>query len=168
MASRPWIRRLALPGLVLLLVAAGLPILIGSGSRPPVVVGTDEPGPTVPDQEPPPGEVGVAEASGPAFTDGNPSDQLEPVVGDSGTLVGTVQLGPGLEDRVEAFTIFVQEAINPNRPHSVDEQPARHVRRTWPVERGRKLHSWQIQDLPFSEFGWQVRVFSPGVNGSQT
>ncbi|MEY3162118.1 MAG: hypothetical protein RIT25_2109 [Planctomycetota bacterium] len=130
----------------------------------------------------PPGQDPVAEpeAGGPAAVAGSatnapavaptpepvtePRPTPQPVGWTSGIIRGDVQVAASIVDRLQGLQVTVSElkAVldgqgNATRPWV----------RTQRVEMGKGTPTFEVRDVPFSKYGYAVRIYAPGLNGSQ-
>ena len=160
---RPWF----LLGAILILLGAGIPLLLPGAEDP--FVGSIETGVlTEPAMQEPQGvqEPRLVEAVAPRDEGIGFSDEPEKIPGTSGVIHGSVGLGPKLIDKVQSCNLVLLEAINPNKPATTRQQP-RMMRQRLAFEPGQRTARFRFEDVPFSEYGWNLRAFSPGVNGSE-
>jgi hypothetical protein len=81
-----------------------------------------------------------------------------------GVVRGDIQLAVSVLDRLQDILVFVEEARTPfgtdgaHRPFSIRV----------PVKRERGTPTFEIPDVPFSEYPYVVSVYSRGVNGSRS
>ncbi|GAB4151066.1 MAG: hypothetical protein Fur0037_19800 [Planctomycetota bacterium] len=82
----------------------------------------------------------------------------------SGCILGDIVLSASALKRIQSITVLVQELRNP-----LDAQgnPTKPWQKAVPVELGEGTPTFSIQDVPFSDYGYIVRAYSPGLNGSQ-
>ncbi|MBL9079898.1 MAG: carboxypeptidase regulatory-like domain-containing protein [Planctomycetes bacterium] len=81
----------------------------------------------------------------------------------SGVIRGDIQLAVSALDRIQSISVAVEEARQ-----AVTGGVFRNPWRTIvPVQRGAGTPTFEVRDVPFSEFPYVVTVFSPGLNGSR-
>ncbi len=78
----------------------------------------------------------------------------------SGVIQGDVALDPEVVQRIQSITVIVQELATTDP----DAQP---FSRSEKVIFERRTPTFEIHGIPFSNNGYSVRVFSPGLNGSE-
>ena len=78
----------------------------------------------------------------------------------SGLIQGDVALDPEVVQRIQSITVLVQELATTDP----DAQPFSHSEK---VIYERRTPTFAIHGIPFSNNGYSVRVFSPGLNGSE-
>lgn len=81
-----------------------------------------------------------------------------------GVVCGDIQLVASVVDRIESIQIVVEELRNPIAPDGSVQRPWSRVA---PVQLGIGTPTFELRGVPFSEYPYVVRVFSPGLNGSQ-
>jgi hypothetical protein len=79
----------------------------------------------------------------------------------SGVIQGDIELVASVVDKITSIEIVVDELKNLN------VEGARPFRKVVPVERGIGTPTYRVTDVPFSSYGYLVRVHAPGLNGSQ-
>ena len=154
-------------GAILILLGAGIPLLL-PGAEDPYVGPVDDGSFSEPGIDEPTGkqESRVIEAAADRNDETGYSDAPEKIAGTTGVIHGSVGLGPKLIDKVTSCNLVLLEAINPNKPTSSPHQP-RMIRKRLAFEPTRRMANFRFEDVPLSEYGWNLRVFSPGVNGSE-
>lgn len=81
-----------------------------------------------------------------------------------GVVKGDIQLAVSVLDRIQSITVEIVEARNPIAADGRVQLPTRLIT---PVARGRGTPTFEIHDVPFSEYPYVVSVRSPGLNGSR-
>ncbi|MBL8729432.1 MAG: hypothetical protein JNM25_13435 [Planctomycetes bacterium] len=81
-----------------------------------------------------------------------------------GILRGDIQLAVSVLDRIESITVAVEEARQPTRDDGSFHPPYRMV---VPVRRGVGTPTFEVRDVPFSEYPYVVSVYAPGLNGTR-
>jgi hypothetical protein len=79
----------------------------------------------------------------------------------SGVIAGDIELIASVVDRIESIQIVVDEQ------RTFTDDAVRPFRRIVPVQLGIGTPTYEVRDVPFSSYGYVVRVHSPGLNGSQ-
>ncbi len=80
-----------------------------------------------------------------------------------GVVKGDIQLAVSVLDRIQSISVVVEEA----RSEFTNGTFHRPTKRIVPVARGRGTPTFEVQDVPFSEYPYVVSVYSPGLNGSR-
>ena len=166
-ANKKPLRLWLLLGAILILLGAGLPLLLPGAEDTVFVTDAGDSAASLPDIEPagePQGRAVEAMAGSP--TEVGFSDEPKKVAGATGTILGSVGLDSRLADKVTSCTLLLVEAMNPNRPDGQQREP-RMRRQQLAFEPGRRTAEFRLEGIPFSDYGWNLRVFSPGVNGSE-
>ncbi len=84
----------------------------------------------------------------------------------SGRVEISIVLAAGLP-AITGYTLHLEEAINPNAVKEVvGREPVRRTTGRKNEDPGRSPIYAAITDVPFSEYGYRIWVFVPGVNGS--
>lgn len=86
----------------------------------------------------------------------------------SGTIRGLIRIPEALRARVERVTVVAEEAVNRD---GIAVQPKPQIqRRMLSVEfmPGKNEAYFEITDVPFSNYGWQVAPRVPRLNGSES
>lgn len=150
--------------------AATTTLLFVGGGEDPVA---EEPSPAPVD--PPPeaiGSVEPRESQVEPVQVGNPRQDPERRVDTSGATpsAGRFEISIVLTAGMPAFggyTIHLEEAINPNAAKElVKREPVRRTEGRKNDDPGRSPIYASISDVPYSEYGYRVWVFVPGLNGS--
>lgn len=81
-----------------------------------------------------------------------------------GIIKGDIQLSTAVLDRITTLSIVVDELRS---LHSVRDGAERPVRLVVPVHYDIGTPTFTVTDVPFSDYGYVVRVHAPGLNGSQ-
>lgn len=141
--------------------------------------------PTVAGELPPPGDDipfviadearSHGDAPGAAIADGGPVHPSEVATADpvfrrgrdttgwtSGVIKGDIPLTPTVVHQIESISVVVDELKN---IRASDTPPFRKV---VPVILGQGTPTFEVRDVPFSDYGYVVRVHSPGLNGGQS
>lgn len=84
----------------------------------------------------------------------------------AGIIDGKIVLASGLPQPVTTFTIVFHESINPNVQGRDPNRQPRAWTRAFKADPGVSPLYFTATEVPFSEFGYRVSVFVPGVNGS--
>ncbi|MGE0144013.1 MAG: carboxypeptidase-like regulatory domain-containing protein [Planctomycetota bacterium] len=84
----------------------------------------------------------------------------------AGIIDGKIVLASGLPQPVSTFTIVFQESINPNAQARDPTRQPRAWTKAFKADPGVSPLYFTATEVPFSEFGYRVSVFVPGVNGS--
>ncbi|MEY4672811.1 MAG: hypothetical protein RL148_595 [Planctomycetota bacterium] len=91
-------------------------------------------------------------------------ETVQPKGWTAGIIRGDVQLAASVVDRIQGLQVTVAElkAVldtqgNATRPWT----------RTQRVEMGKGTPTFEVREVPFSKYGYAVRIYSPGLNGSQ-
>ncbi len=84
----------------------------------------------------------------------------------SGMIDGRIVLAAGLPHAIDGYTVLFEEAINPNAPPRDPARKPRAWRRGFKADPGISPLFFTERDVEFSEYGYRVTVFVPGVNGS--
>ncbi|HLQ36810.1 MAG TPA: carboxypeptidase-like regulatory domain-containing protein [Planctomycetota bacterium] len=152
---------------VTILVFAGTPTEAG-----PVVEPATASRPIDKAAEPAPmhkGEVQI-EDDGPALGD------IKPVAADlrrqhtdtsgwtSGIICGDIQIDTSILDKIRTIQVIVAELRNPLAADGTLTHPFHRIEQ---VTMGVGTPTFRVQQVPFSPYGYQVRVYSAGLNGSQ-
>ncbi len=163
-----------LSGIMALLGIAGLFVLgrdayadvvspAGSMDTAPAVPGAGEAAPP-PQDDPRPAEATAptlvaAPLAAPVAARAN-GPRLDTSGWTKGVVKGDIQLAVSVLDRIRSITVEVVEARNPVG----GKLPTRLI---VPVERGNGTPTFEVHDVPFSEYPYVVSVLSPGLNGSR-
>jgi hypothetical protein len=82
----------------------------------------------------------------------------------NGVIRGDIQLSVAALDKIKSIQVIVEEARG-------EFDAGGNFRRRWqkvvPVERGVGTPTFEVTDVPFSDYPYQVIVYSPGLNGSR-
>lgn len=153
-------------GMFVLMASAAIAVLgdpTAAGElRPPVLA--ESPHGDVPGDEPPvaaaggavqPSQVAVAE---PVF---RPRERPDTAEWTSGVIAGDIPLSSAVLAQIQSIAVVVDELKN---VRAGGETPWRKV---VPVELGVGTPTFVVRDVPFSDYGYTVRVHSPGLNGGQ-
>jgi hypothetical protein len=156
----------------LVLLAAAAVVLFGNASAagelppPPADVPlASEPGPPGHGDEPggavavdggPATQVAVAEPG--VF---HPSQGRNTTGWTSGIIAGDIPLTASVMHQIQSISVVVDELRN---VRAGDKAPFRKV---VPVRLGIGTPTFEVTDVPFSDYGYVVRVHSPGLNGGQ-
>lgn len=81
-----------------------------------------------------------------------------------GVVKGDIQLAVSALDRIQSIAIEVVEARNPITADGRVQLPTRLI---VPVTLGRGTPTFEVRDIPFSDYPYFVTVLSPGLNGSR-
>jgi hypothetical protein len=100
-------------------------------------------------------EVAVAD---PVF---RPSSHVDTTGWTKGIIRGDIPLTASIVKDIRTIGVHVDELKN------VREGGARPFRLVVPVELGKGTPTFEVRDVPFSDYGYVVRVHSPGLNGGQ-
>ncbi len=79
----------------------------------------------------------------------------------SGVIVGDIPLTPSVLDQIQTIAVVVDELKN------VLAGGTPPWRKVVPVALGIGTPTFEVRDIPFSDYGYVVRVHSPGLNGGQ-
>jgi hypothetical protein len=79
----------------------------------------------------------------------------------SGVIVGDIPLTTSVLDKIQTISVVVDELKNVR----VGGTPP--WRKVVPVTLGIGTPTFEVRDVPFSDYGYVVRVHSPGLNGGQ-
>lgn len=121
----------------------------------------------------PVGDVGVAEASAvsgdhaipvAATADANGPARTDTRGWTSGIVRGDIQLAVSVLDRLQSITVIVEEARSAIAADGSFHNPHRLVA---PVRRDAGTPTFEVRDVPFSEYPYVVSVYSPGLNGTR-
>lgn len=164
---------LILIGALGLCAAAGLVILTQetfAGDLPPTPPAASEP---LAASAPDPGDTAAVEATA------GGTDHAAPVAATAGAdqtvrtdtagwttgiVRGDIQLAVSVLDRIESITVAIEEA----RQATSDDGAFRpQYRMVVPVRRGIGTPTFEVRDVPFSEYPYVVSVYSPGLNGTR-
>ena len=80
----------------------------------------------------------------------------------SGMIVGDIPLTPSVLDKIQTISVVVDELKNVRAGGSPP------WRKVVPVTLGVGTPTFEVRDIPFSDYGYVVRVHSPGLNGGQS
>lgn len=81
-----------------------------------------------------------------------------------GVIRGDVRLAASTIDQITSMQIVIDEL---RALHTYTDPTVSPFRMTVPVELGIGTPTFEIKDVPFSDYGYVVRVHVPGLNGSQ-
>lgn len=81
----------------------------------------------------------------------------------SGLIVGDIQLATSVIGRIQSISVTVAENRQPRRE---GEQMVRPYQRTIRVPLGVGTPTFELRDVPFSRYGYTVRAYSTGLNGT--
>lgn len=82
-----------------------------------------------------------------------------------GIVRGDVQIAVSILDKIQSISVIVEELRNPLAP---DGQPFRHPHRIiQKVELGVGTPTFEVKDIPFSEYPYTVSLYVPGLNGGR-
>jgi len=164
---------LILLGALGLCAAAGL-VLMSQDSfaveLPPAASASTSPAPVAAHG---PGQIAVVEAGAPSGDHAIPvaatAKRSDLVRGDTtgwttGIVRGDIQLAVSVLDRIESITVAVEEARSPMAGGESFRHPHRSV---VPVRRGAGTPTFEVRDIPFSEYPYVVSVYAPGLNGTR-
>lgn len=86
---------------------------------------------------------------------------------ESGLLRGQLLVAPKLRDTLRVWTLEVEEAINSG---GRTQTGARRFRRRYELSPGTSIAHFELEDVPFSEYGWRVAAmaFDPYTASSST
>lgn len=116
------------------------------------------------------------DAPGEAVADGGPAHPSEAAVAEpvfhksegrnttgwtSGIIVGDIPLTPSVLDKIQTIAVVVDELKN------IRAGGTPPWRKVVPVTLGVGTPTFEVRDVPFSDYGYVVRVHSPGLNGGQ-
>jgi len=79
----------------------------------------------------------------------------------SGVIIGDIPLTPSVIEHIQTISVVVDELKNVR----VGGTPP--FRKVVPVILGAGTPTFEVRDIPFSDYGYVVRVHSPGLNGGQ-
>lgn len=79
----------------------------------------------------------------------------------SGMIVGDIPLTPSVLARIQSISVVVDELKN------VQAGGTPPWRKVVPVTLGVGTPTFEVRDVPFSDYGYVVRAHSPGLNGGQ-
>jgi len=82
----------------------------------------------------------------------------------SGIVRGSVSFDKGISDALSVYQVEFVEGVNPNLPQAATK-PRRTVK-GFELAPGQTQASF-VTTMPFSVYGWRVRAWSPGLNGSE-
>ena len=117
------------------------------------------------------------DAPGAAVVDGGPVHANDVAVADpvfhpsrgrdttgwtSGVIAGDIPLTPNIVQQIQSISVVVDELKN---LRAASTPPFRKV---VPVILGQGTPTFEVHDVPFSDYGYVVRVHSPGLNGGQS
>ncbi|HEX5052775.1 MAG TPA: carboxypeptidase-like regulatory domain-containing protein, partial [Planctomycetota bacterium] len=91
-------------------------------------------------------------------------DRVDTTGWTSGMVKGDIQLAVSILDRLSTITVAVEEARNPTGTGATFRHPWRSLVR---VERGRGTPTFEVKDIPFSDYPYIVSVYAPGLNGGR-
>lgn len=80
-----------------------------------------------------------------------------------GVIRGDIQLAVSVMDKLSTLTVVVEEA----RSSLGEGRFVRPVRLMMPVELGTGTPTFEVRDVPFSDYPYVVSVLAPGLNGSR-
>lgn len=153
-----------------LLLGAALLLALGAGPAQPVEAATTG----ARDAAPPTEAAAPTEPADPAPAAAVPpvplvvemesTRQVDTSAWTSGRILGDIQLATSVLDRIQSIGIQVEECRS---PIDSDGKVVRPWKRFVPVPMGVGTPTFEITDVPFSQYGYVVRVHSPGLNGSQ-
>lgn len=156
---------LALPLLAVLALAWAT---WGGGNEPAAVLPS---GPVAADEPEATGPAAVAgtatNASAPAAgtaAAAEPRPAPQPVGWTSGVIRGDVQLAVSILDRIQGLQVTVSELKAVIDGQGNATRPWVHTQR---VEMGKGTPTFEVRNVPFSRYGYAVRIYAPGLNGSQ-
>ncbi len=154
-------------GLLALVGAAGMALLGGptaAGELPPppsAATALEGPGDASPGE--PAAVAMTARPSEVALADGvfHPSTGRDTTGWTSGLILGDIPLTPQVVERIGTISVVVDELRNvqPGSPPP--------FRKVVPVKLGVGTPTFEVKDVPFSDYGYVVRVHAPGLNGGQ-
>jgi hypothetical protein len=157
-------------GALLVLAFASVGVVALGGENEPVA----PPGAAQPEAEPAP--AGTQPAAVAATGELAGSDSIAPAEAalhraredttgwTHGLIRGDVQLAVSVVDRIQSLQVIVEELRNPIGPDGKVVETYRRVER---VERGVGTPTFTIRDVPFSDYGYLVTLYSPGLNGGR-
>lgn len=157
-----------LSGILLLGVFAGIVVLsqgdYGGELAPPPAPAAAH----APDAAPPPSPEpleGSATAAPLVAADASSGGRSTDVAGwTKGIVKGDIQLAVSVLDRLTSITVVVEEARNEVGPGNTFRRRNRLV---VPVQMGRGTPTFEVTDIPFSQYPYVVSVYAPGLNGSR-
>lgn len=82
----------------------------------------------------------------------------------TGIVRGDIQLAVSVLERLQSLTVVVEEARNAIAADGSVRLPTRFV---VPVPVGRGTPTFEVRDIPFSDYPYVVSVHAPGLNGSR-
>ena len=108
-------------------------------------------------------EAGTARPSDAAVADPvfHPSEGRDTTGWTSGMILGDIPLTPSVIDKIQTISIVVDELKNLRAGGTPP------FRKVVPVTLGIGTPTFEVRDVPFSDYGYVVRVHSPGLNGGQ-
>ncbi len=146
---------------------AATAVLLLTGTEHPVEAGTRPepapPGNAAPEVAPLPGPA-VAGDLGPAAPAAARAT-VDTAGWTSGMILGDIQLAASVMVRLQSISVVIEENRTPWQ--GADGAMVQPFRRIVPLKLGIGTPTFEIRDVPFSEYGYVVRSWSPGLNGSQ-
>lgn len=82
----------------------------------------------------------------------------------SGIVRGDVQIAVSILDKIQSLSVVVEELRNPIAPDGSFRHPWKKLEK---VTLGIGTPTFEVRDIPFSEYPYRVSLFSPGLNGGQ-
>lgn len=89
------------------------------------------------------------------------SDDVAPADATSGRIMGDIPLTASIVDKIQSISVYIDELKSLTIPGSSA------IRKVVQVELGIGTPTFDIGGIPFSDYGYVVRVHSPGLNGGQ-
>jgi hypothetical protein len=120
-----------------------------------------------PPEAPPPSVAPPDEVLVPVSVDFSPSprDHVDTGGWSKGVVRGDVRLTASVLDRIQTLSVIVEEMRNPIGDDGTFQPPHKQI---VPVEIGRGTPTFEVRDVPFSEYPYLVCLHSPGLNGGRS
>ncbi len=99
-----------------------------------------------------------------AATADSPRKKIDTAGWTKGVLKGDIELSVSAIDKIESLMVFVEELRSATRPDGTFTNPHSSVTKV-DFDRTR-TPTFEVRDVPFSEYPFRVTVYSPGLNGS--
>lgn len=140
--------------------SAGLYLLSTSSLGPELPPDSTAAAPDAPGAPPPPGPAASTPLVNAPVAATAPTDTTGWT---HGTIRGDVSIAVSVLDKIQSISVAVEEMRKPVGP---DGRFTRPWNVTVPVEMGVGTPTFEVTKIPFSEYPYSVRLFSPGLNGS--
>jgi hypothetical protein len=82
----------------------------------------------------------------------------------SGIVRGDVQIAVSVLDKIQSISVVVEELRNPVGPDGQFQHPKRILQK---VELGVGTPTFEVKNIPFSEYPYTVSLYVPGLNGGR-